>query len=146
VPDNQILIGHSPDADDAFMFYGLAAGKISTGPYEIKQVLADIQTLNERARRNELDMTAVSIHAYAYIKNHYLLMTSGSSMGLNYGPIVVAKDPMTMDELPNKTIAVPGIMPTAFLALRRSGISSTRPFRSTRSCSRSGRERRTRAW
>ncbi len=115
---NEILLGHSPDADDAFMFYALARDKISTGPYRFKHILADIQTLNERAMHNELDITAVSIHAYAYIKSHYLLMTSGASMGLNYGPILVARTPMTLEDLADKKIAVPGIMTTAFLVLR----------------------------
>jgi 1,4-dihydroxy-6-naphthoate synthase len=115
---NEILLGHSPDADDAFMFYALAKGKIPTGPYTFKHILADIQTLNERAIHSELDVTAVSIHAYAYIKSHYLLMTSGASMGLNYGPIVVSKEPMTLEDLTDKKIAIPGIMTTAFLVLR----------------------------
>ncbi len=115
---NEILLGHSPDADDAFMFYALAREKISTGPYKFKHILADIQTLNERAMRSELDITAVSIHAYAYIKSHYLLMTSGASMGINYGPLVVAREPMTLEDLTDKKIAVPGIMTTAFLVLR----------------------------
>ncbi len=115
---NEILLGHSPDADDAFMFYALAQGKISTGPYTIKHILSDIQTLNERAMRSELDLTAVSIHAYAYVKSHYFLMTSGASMGLNYGPIIVSREPMTLDDLDDKTVAVPGTMTTAFLALR----------------------------
>ncbi len=118
VANNQILLGHSPDADDAFMFYALARGKISSEPYEIKHILQDIQTLNERAMRSELDITAISIHAYAYVKSHYFLMTSGASMGIDYGPIVVAKTPMSIDDLPDKTIAIPGTMTTAFLLLR----------------------------
>ncbi|MFA5863257.1 MAG: MqnA/MqnD/SBP family protein [Phycisphaerae bacterium] len=116
--NKEILLGHSPDADDAFMFYALAREKISTGPYRIKHIMEDIQTLNERAIRNELDITAISIHAYAYVKSHYLLLTSGASMGLNYGPVVVSKTPMTIEDLSDKKIAIPGIMTTAFLVLR----------------------------
>jgi len=118
VPDNKILLGHSPDADDAFMFYALARNKISSSPYEIRHVLADIQTLNERAIRSELDVTAISIHAYPYVKSHYLLMPCGASMGCDYGPLVVAREPMTLDDLADKTVAIPGTMTTAFLALR----------------------------
>lgn len=116
--NNEILLGHSPDADDAFMFYALAKDKIPTRGYQIRHILQDIQTLNERAMRQELDITAISIHAYAYVKSNYLLMTCGASMGIDYGPIVVTRNPMTLEELSQKTIAVPGTMTTAFLALR----------------------------
>jgi len=118
VAHNEILLGHSPDADDAFMFYAMARGKISTKPYEIRHLLMDIQSLNEKAMHNELDLTAISIHTYAYVKSHYFLMSSGASMGMNYGPIVIAREPMTVEDLAEKTIAIPGIMTTAFLALR----------------------------
>jgi 1,4-dihydroxy-6-naphthoate synthase len=118
VINNEILLGHSPDADDAFMFYALAAGKVSTRPYSITHILQDIQTLNERAMKSELDVTAVSFHAYAYIRSHYQLLTCGASMGKDYGPIVVAKEPMTINELSEKRIAIPGTMTTAFLLLR----------------------------
>jgi len=118
VSSKEIFLGHSPDADDAFMFYGLAREKIVTGPYKIIHILQDIQTLNERAVRGEFDITAVSIHAYSYIKRNYLLTPCGTSMGENYGPIVVSKYKMSIAELPDKTIAVPGTMTSAFLALR----------------------------
>jgi 1,4-dihydroxy-6-naphthoate synthase len=116
---NRILtLGHSPDPDDAFMFYGLAAGKVDTRGYHFEHILQDIQTLNERARREELDISAVSIHAYAYIADKYALLASGASMGERYGPIVVARDPMSPSQLSARTIAVPGTMTSAFLELR----------------------------
>jgi 1,4-dihydroxy-6-naphthoate synthase len=116
--NNEILLGHSPDADDAFMFYALANGKIPTRGYQIRHILQDIQTLNERAMRQELDITAISIHAYAYVKSNYCLMTCGASMGIDYGPIIVTRQPMTLEELSQKRIAIPGTMTTAFLVLR----------------------------
>lgn len=116
---NQTLtLGHSPDPDDAFMFYGLAAGKVDTRGYRFEHILQDIQTLNERARREELDVTAVSIHAYAYIADKYALLSSGASMGERYGPMVVARQPMTEPDLKAACIAVPGTMTSAFLELR----------------------------
>ncbi len=114
----EIFLGHTPDADDAFIFYGLAREKISSSPYKIIRIIQDIQQLNERAVRGNLDITAASIHAYSYIKRNYLLMPCGVSMGENYGPIVIAKHQISLDELPRKTIAVPGLMTSAFLALR----------------------------
>jgi 1,4-dihydroxy-6-naphthoate synthase len=116
--NNEILLGHSPDADDAFMFYALANGKVPTRGYQIRRILYDVQTLNERAMRQELDITAISIHAYAYVKSNYCMMTCGASMILDYGPVVVAREPMTLDELSQKKIAIPGTMTTAFLLLR----------------------------
>src|SRR5438270_3406754 len=113
-----LRLGHSPDPDDAFMFYGLAREKIDTGPYRFEHVLQDIQTLNQRAIKGELEITAVSIHAYPYVADKYALTSCGSSMGDNYGPMVVAREPMTLDELKGKTIAIPGKLTTAFLALQ----------------------------
>jgi 1,4-dihydroxy-6-naphthoate synthase len=112
-----LTLGHSPDPDDAFMFYGLARQKIAAGGWTFKHVLADIQTLNERARRGELDITAVSIHAYPYVADKYALTNCGGSVGDGYGPMVVARQAMSADELRGLTIAVPGEMTTAFLAL-----------------------------
>ncbi len=111
-----IRLGHSPDPDDAFMFYGLATGKMDSGPYKFEHTLQDIQTLNERAMKCELEVTAISLHAYPYVAKNYALMACGCSMGDNYGPMIVAKKPYTLDELKNLRIAVPGTMTTAFLA------------------------------
>ncbi len=117
VPKKKLTLGHSPDPDDAFMFYALAAGKIDTALWEFEHVLQDIQTLNDRAVRGELDITAISIHAYPFVADKYALTNCGSSMGDGYGPIVVARDPMPLEALRGKTIAVPGRRTTAFLAL-----------------------------
>jgi len=114
----EITLGHSPDPDDAFMFYALAANKIDTGELRFRHVIEDIETLNRRAVNSELDVTAVSIHAYAYVLDQYALLTSGASMGDNYGPLVIARKPMDLDELRGIKIAVPGMMTTAYLALR----------------------------
>ena len=114
----EITLGHSPDPDDAFMFYALADKKIDTGGLTFKHVIQDIETLNRRAMNAELDVTAVSIHAYAYVLDQYALLTSGASMGDNYGPLVVSRTPMTVGDLDRTTIAVPGLMTTAYLALR----------------------------
>lgn len=114
----RITVGHSPDPDDAFMFYALAHDKIDTGDLEFRHELQDIETLNRRALRGELEVTAVSIHAYAYLLDKYALLPSGCSMGDKYGPMVVARRKMTSDELKHIKIAVPGTMTTAFLALR----------------------------
>src|SRR5215510_13921309 len=114
----EITLGHSPDPDDAFMFYALAADKIDTVGLSFKHVIQDIETLNRRAMNAELDVTAVSIHAYAYVLDKYALLTSGASMGDNYGPMVISRDPMKIDHLRRATIAVPGLMTTAYLALR----------------------------
>ena len=112
-----LLLGHSPDPDDAFMFYGLATGRVPSGRWRFEHVLQDIQTLNERATRGELHVTAISMHAYPYVADRYALTACGSSMGDGYGPMVVAQRPMTVDELRGTTIAVPGEMTTAFLVL-----------------------------
>ncbi len=113
-----IRVGHSPDPDDAFMFYALAKDKIDTGPYRFEHELVDIETLNRRAQRAELELTAVSLHAYAYLADKYMLCTCGASMGDDYGPIVVARQPCAVEQLKSCCIAVPGTLTTAFLALR----------------------------
>ncbi len=113
-----ITVGHSPDPDDAFMFYALAHDKLDTGDLQFRHVLQDIETLNRRALRGELEVTAISIHAYAALLDKYALLPSGCSMGDRYGPMVVAKQPLTVDRLKTARIAVPGTMTTAFLTLR----------------------------
>ena len=113
-----ITLGHSPDPDDAFMFYGLAKELIPTHGFRFEHILQDIQTLNERATRGELDISAISIHAYAYVCDQYALLPSGASMGDGYGPMLVAKQKFTRDEIFRKKIAVPGTMTSAFLALQ----------------------------
>ena len=111
-------VGHSPDPDDAFMFYGIASGAVDTGPWKIEQLLADIETLNKRAMAGDLEVSAVSIHAYAHLTEGYALMPCGASMGDGYGPCVVAREPISIDKLASHKIAVPGTMTSAFLALR----------------------------
>lgn len=113
-----LTLGHSPDPDDAFMFYALAKDLIPTHGFRFEHVLQDIQTLNERATRGELDITAISIHAYAYVCDQYALLRSGASMGDGYGPILVAREKLSRDEVARKRIAVPGDMTSAFLALQ----------------------------
>lgn len=117
-PTRTITLGHSPDPDDAFMFYALAAGKIETGDLRFEHILQDIQTLNERATRGELDVTAISIHAYASVLDKYALLPSGASMGDGYGPMVVSRKKYLKSEISKLKIAVPGRMTSAFLALR----------------------------
>ena len=112
-----ITLAHSPDSDDAFMFYALATNKIETGPFEFEHVLKDIQTLNEEARKGTYDVTAISFHAYAYVADKYALLPHGASIGDNYGPIVVANDDLDPSELAKVKIAVPGTLTSAFLAL-----------------------------
>ncbi len=111
----KLTLGHSPDPDDAFMFYALAKHLLPSPGYDILQ---DIQTLNERATRAELDITAISIHAYAYVLKDYALLRSGASMGDNYGPMIVGQRVFTREELRTRKIAVPGLMTSAFLALQ----------------------------
>ena len=113
-----IRVGHSPDADDAFMFYALARDQVDTGRYRFVHELVDIETLNRRALQSELELTAVSLHAYAYLTDRYTLCTCGASMGDNYGPMLVAKQKAPLDQFRRSTIAVPGTLTTAFLALR----------------------------
>jgi 1,4-dihydroxy-6-naphthoate synthase len=113
-----LKLGHSPDPDDAFMFYGLAKDKFPTGPYRFEHILQDIQTLNQRAMKGELEITAISIHAYPYVADKYALTSCGSSMGDKYGPMIVAREPMKLADLKGKKIAIPGKLTTAFLALQ----------------------------
>ena len=113
-----LTLGHSPDPDDAFMFYGLAKELLPTPGFRFQHVLQDIQTLNERATRGELDISAVSIHAYAYVSDQYALLPSGASMGDGYGPMLVARQQYSRDEIARRRIAVPGTMTSAFLALQ----------------------------
>ncbi|MEO7823285.1 MAG: MqnA/MqnD/SBP family protein [Gemmatimonadaceae bacterium] len=115
---NTIHLAHSPDSDDAFMFYALADGKIDTGGVSYVHELQDIETLNGRAMRGELDVTAVSIHAYAYLSDTYALLPHGASMGDGYGPKLVSLKPLTRLSVAGKRIAVPGLMTSAYLALR----------------------------
>jgi 1,4-dihydroxy-6-naphthoate synthase len=113
-----ISVAHSPDSDDAFMFYGLATNKLDTGNLNFTHVLKDIQTLNEEAARGTYDVTAVSFHAYAYISDKYVLLPHGASIGDNYGPILVSREPAKAADISQMKIAVPGTLTSAFLALR----------------------------
>ena len=113
-----ITLAHSPDSDDAFMFYGLATNKVDTGNLNFEHLLKDIQTLNEEAMRGTYDVTAISFHAYAYIQDKYALLPHGASIGDNYGPILVSREPATPDDIPDLKIAIPGKLTSAFLALR----------------------------
>jgi 1,4-dihydroxy-6-naphthoate synthase len=113
-----ISVAHSPDSDDAFMFYALATNKLETGGIEFTHVLKDIQTLNEEATKGTYDVTAISFHAYAYVAEKYALLPHGASIGDNYGPIVVSREPLAPEDLAGVTIAVPGTLTSAFLALR----------------------------
>src|SRR5580765_3332242 len=113
-----IRLGHSPDPDDAFMFWALAESQIDTRGFEFEHVLRDIQTLNEWALEGRLEVTAISLHAYPFVQDRYALLPHGASMGSGYGPVVVARQPLTKDELRGVEIAIPGTMTTAFLVLR----------------------------
>ena len=113
-----IHLAHSPDSDDAFMFYALADGQIDTQGISYVHELQDIETLNGRALRGELNVTAVSIHAYAYLSDQYALLPHGASMGNGYGPMLVSTKPMTREDIAGQRIAVPGLMTSAYLALR----------------------------
>lgn len=113
-----ITLAHSPDSDDAFMFYGLATNKLDTGRLHFKHLLKDIQTLNEEAMRGTYDVTAISFHAYAYVADKYALLPHGASIGDNYGPIVVSKKPAVPADIARLKIAIPGKLTSAFLALR----------------------------
>lgn len=112
-----IRVGHSPDPDDAFMFYALARDLIDTGRYRYTHEMADIETLNRRALAGELEVSAISIHSYPYVRDKYALLACGCSMGDGYGPMVITKKPMSLADLRGKTIAIPGERTTAFLAL-----------------------------
>ena len=114
--ETRITVAHSPDSDDAFMFYGLASNNVDTGDIVVDQVLSDIETLNRAAFEGKYEVTAVSFHAYAHLTDKYLLLPHGSSMGDDYGPIVVARKdgPQSLEGI---TVAIPGTLTTAFLAL-----------------------------
>src|SRR3954447_21353074 len=113
-----IRVGHSPDSDDAFMFYALTHDKLDAGGLRFVHQLEDIETLNRRALDGELEVSAVSIHAFAHLAERYALLASGCSMGDRYGPTLITREPMTLDELAGRTIAIPGKLTTAYLALQ----------------------------
>src|ERR671912_170793 len=113
-----IRLGHSPDPDDAFMFWAIAAGAIDTRGFRFEQVLQDIQTLNEWALHGRLEVTATSLHAYPFVQDRYALLPHGASIGAGYGPVLVAREPLTFEQLRFAEIVVPGRMTTAFLTLR----------------------------
>src|SRR3954449_10685182 len=115
---SEIVCAHSPDSDDAFMFYGLATKKVRSQLVSFRHVLSDIETLNQKAREGEYDLTAISYHAYPYVADKYALMASGSSVGDGYGPMLVSTKPMAPEEIKGKKIAIPGKMTTAYLALK----------------------------
>jgi len=112
----KIRLGHSPDSDDAFMFWGLASGEVKSD-YEFEHILRDIQTLNEWAMEGRLESTAISVHAFAYVADKYALLRHGGSFGWDYGPMVVSAKPLTLEELKNTVIAIPGKLTSAFLEL-----------------------------
>jgi 1,4-dihydroxy-6-naphthoate synthase len=114
----EVVCAHSPDSDDAYMFYALATRKIRSSLVEFRHVLGDIQTLNQKAREGEYELTAISYHAYPFVADKYRLMAAGSSVGDGYGPMVVASHPLTLEELKGKRIAIPGKLTTAYLTLR----------------------------
>ena len=114
----EIVCAHSPDSDDAYMFYALATKKIRSTLVNVRHVLGDIQTLNQKAREGEYDLTAISYHAYPYVADKYVLMAAGSSIGDDYGPTVVANKPMAVEDLKGKRIAIPGKLTSAYLTLR----------------------------
>lgn len=114
----KITVAHSPDSDDAFMFYGLATNKLETNGLKFEHTLKDIQKLNEDAKNGVYDVTAISFHAYAYVADKYALLPHGASIGDKYGPILVSREPRKAEEIPNMKIAVPGELTSAFLALR----------------------------
>jgi 1,4-dihydroxy-6-naphthoate synthase len=118
MPARQITVAHSPDSDDAFMFYALATNKLKTDDLKFKHVLSDIETLNQKALNGEYEVTAISFHAYAYLAEKYALLSSGASMGDRYGPLVISENRMKPHELKGRVIAVPGEMTTAFLILK----------------------------
>ena len=114
----EIRVAHSPDSDDAFMFCALATGRLDTGEFRFTHTLEDIESLNQKALRGVYEVTAVSIHAYAYVSARYALLSSGASMGDGYGPVVVAREPLPPGAVRGRKVAVPGLMTTAFLALK----------------------------
>src|ERR1700678_627803 len=114
----EISIAHSPDSDDAFMFYGLATNKVRVPGLRFTHTLCDIETLNQKAREGVYDVTAISFHAYPYIQDSYALMSCGGSVGEGYGPMIVSPRPFTQNEIKEKRIVVPGTLTTAYLALK----------------------------
>src|SRR6185436_18579246 len=114
----EIVCAHSPDSDDAYMFYALATRKLRSPLVEFRHVLDDIQTLNQKAREGAYELTAISYHAYPYVADKYALMASGSSVGDGYGPMLVSLHPMALEDLKGKRVAVPGLLTTAYLTLR----------------------------
>ena len=118
VGTQEIVSAHSPDSDDAFMFYGLATKKVRSSRVTFRHVLSDIETLNRKALDGVYDLSAISYHAYPYVADKYVLMASGSSIGDGYGPMIISNRPMEPEELKGKRIAVPGMMTTAFLACK----------------------------
>ena len=118
LPPREIVSAHSPDSDDAFMFYGLATKKVRSATVTFRHVLEDIETLNRKALAGEYELTAISYHAYPHVADHYVLMASGSSVGDGYGPMVVATRPMELPDLKGKKIAIPGTLTTAYLAFK----------------------------
>jgi len=114
----KITVAHSSDSDDAFMFYGLARGKVPTGDLEVTHVLADIETLNRLAREGRHEVTAISFHAYPHLADTYALMPCGGSIGDGYGPLLVSREPMEPARIASTTVAVPGTLTSAFLALK----------------------------
>ena len=118
MPKIPITVAHSPDSDDAFMFYALAKDKVDTGEFAFDHVLSDIQTLNQEAMKGTYEVSAISFHAYPQIADRYALLPSGSSMGDRYGPMVIAREPHSPTVLRERKVAVPGLLTTAFLALR----------------------------
>jgi 1,4-dihydroxy-6-naphthoate synthase len=118
VAPREIVSAHSPDSDDAFMFYGLATKKVRSNKVTFRHVLADIETLNRKAKDGEYELSAISYHAYPYVADKYVLMASGSSVGDGYGPMIIANRPMDPEEIKGKRIAVPGKLTTAYLACK----------------------------
>src|ERR1700756_1456143 len=118
VASREIVSAHSPDSDDAFMFYGLATKKVRSPKVVFRHVLEDIETLNRKAMEGRYELSAISYHAYPYVSEKYVLMSSGSSIGDGYGPTIIAARPMETEELKGKRIAVPGTMTTAYLACK----------------------------
>src|ERR1700731_2317738 len=114
----EITVAHSPDSDDAFMFYGLATNKVRAAGLRFTHTLCDIETLNQKARDGVYDVSAISFHAYPYVQDKYALMACGGSVGEGYGPMVVSTRPFTQDEIKKRRIAVPGTLTTAYLALQ----------------------------
>jgi 1,4-dihydroxy-6-naphthoate synthase len=114
----KISLAHSPDSDDAFMFYGLARGKVDSGEFEVTHVLTDIETLNQEAKLGKHEVTAISFHAYPSVADKYALMPCGGSIGDGYGPLLVAREPIPPADIAGKTVAVPGTLTSAFLALK----------------------------